>query len=271
MMTVLLVTLLDGSQINLSVPSQRKLIFLTPYAELHIPVSHLRECALGVHVDNPERFETYCRELGDDRYGQRDIAMKFLRENQRDAYKYLNKLRDSENPEVKRRLELLLKEYKTFPVIHDQITIATGNIQGEIKDILLPGENAALGKLSIRVSQIAKIATGLPKQKLTIVAANDWTEIGYIYNGRVKIAASGEVDLWPQVPGGYIARPDGYSTLFNGYPSGALLGRVGNKVFLVGASLQTNNMDRGKLELRINGSPWGTTTTPSGSFDVTVE
>jgi hypothetical protein len=269
MMIVLLITLLDGSQIHLKTSGSHLLTFQTQHGTLKVPLKSVRECTFGVHVDNPKRYETYAAELGG-KYGERDAATKFFKENRRGAYKYLLPLKDSADQEVKNRVALLLKEYDgVFPTVADQLTLTDGYLSGEVMGEKLEGESL-LGKLSVPFCQIKSIQTRVQRAKLTLIPDGKWVEAAFVIDGRVLITASGQVDLWPAQPGTYIAEPNGYSTHFEGYPAGALLGRVDGKVFFVGNRCQADSMGRGKLELKINGTPWRDMI-PSGSFEVVVE
>ena len=270
MLVILLVTLLDGSAVNLKVPAATVLQFQTKHGQLSIPLGEVRECAVGVHVDTPEEYAGHAKALGDEKYGSRDEAMKFLKNHSRGAYRYLAPLKTSKDPEVARRVELLLKEYREFPIVEDKVSWAGSAVAGDITTPSLVGESACLGKLSIPFSQIKSILARMPAAKITIAGSDGWKEVGYVIDGQLAIKASGEVDLWPQGGGQHVTGPDGYNQVSGTYPAGALIGRVGTKTFLVGRDFHTNNMDRGKLELRINGSPWQNCT-PSGEYTVEVE
>jgi hypothetical protein len=93
-------------------------------------------------------------------------------------------------------------------------------------------------------------------------------------SSRVTITASGDVDLWPQGPGSYMTRPNGYQqmarmpNLGNERIPGALVGRVGGKVFFIGERYE-GSPGEGTLHLHIIPSPWNNAS--SGSYKVSVK
>jgi len=103
---------------------------------------------------------------------------------------------------------------------------------------------------------------------------NQWFDTGVTLDPsmRLTMVVSGQVDLWPQTPGQYVAGPKGYNAVGKGGPfmAGSLIGRIGEngKPFLVGERYETSVAEEGKLYLHIVPSPWNS---PSvGSFHVRV-
>lgn len=271
MYLLFLVTFLDGSTVNLKIPDTCTFSFQTAHGKLAIPLRDIRECNVGVHVRDQLHYETMAKDLGSEAYGHRDTAMKFFRANPRGAYRWINPLKNSEVPEVAKRVDALLKEYNGFfPVIEDRIGLKNGYLSGTVLNPVVEGESESLGKLSIHLCNVKSLQARMKTSKVTLQAGEPWIEVGYVVDGKIKIAATGEVDLWPATPGQHVCNPNGISQTISEFPAGGLIGRIGAKTFFVGSGFSASNLDRGKLELRINGSPWPGST-PTGSYEVTVE
>jgi hypothetical protein len=99
----------------------------------------------------------------------------------------------------------------------------------------------------------------------------------------LKVTATGQVDLWPQQPGQYLASPDGQGgggavpgrgrglvVVGGGDRGGALVGRIGEDgtPFLVGSRYTRTPRTEGKLYLHIAASPWGNPS--AGEYRVTI-
>ena len=82
-----------------------------------------------------------------------------------------------------------------------------------------------------------------------------WCDTGAVVDAgqRVKIEADGQVDLWPQGAGQYLAAPKGYNTAGKGghFMAGALVGRIGEKgkAFYVGEHYDATAVEEGRLQL----------------------
>lgn len=273
MLTLLLVTLLDGSTLFLKTPSSATFDVKTEYGILKVPVKDLRHVELGAHVDDEAPYVKAAADLGNINYKWRDKGFVFLRSNQRGAYKYLMKLKDDTDSETARRAELLLKEYRGFfPPLHDTITTPAGVMKGIVKQAEIKGTSDALGETTIKLTYIKSLAFRTQEAKLKLEHRGGWKEYGYVA-GKVKITATGQVDLWPSQAGQYMTGPAGMENgggLPNNYRPGAILGRVnGGETFLVGDWLDAN-IGVGKLELKINDSAWPNCV-PEGSYEVVVE
>jgi hypothetical protein len=259
MYLLLLVTLLDGSQVNLKVKDDLSFDVATKYGALKIPLKDIRDVNVGVHVDNPKDFEGAAKALGNEKYGDRAAATKFLKDNPRGAWKYIQPLQKDPDPEVYKRVEQLTKDMDRPPIL-DNVALAGTYMAGDIKQTEIEGVSDSLGPLKIKMSQIKLIVMKQPGRDMELDASTEaWIEVEHVYDGRVTIVASGEIDLWPQTPGQYRTTPKGYSTAGKGgsYMAGALVGRGSDgKEFLIGENFSTVNFPRGKLEVRIVGNPW---------------
>lgn len=90
---------------------------------------------------------------------------------------------------------------------------------------------------------------------------------------RLVITGEGQVDLWPQSPGQYLAGPKGYGVAGKEgqFMAGALIGKVGpnGKAFFIGERHSGIVNEKGNLFLQIVPSPWNNTS--SGQYRVRVQ
>ena len=270
-MLLLLITLIDGSQINMKVDAAKTVQVDTKYGVAKVPWADFRELSVGAgHCDDEPFFQKAIAELGDDNFKARVDAEKRLHANYRQAYKFLVEAATDANVERSRRAgDLLRKNGGTFELT-DMVTLKRGGFEGTVTDKYVTGHNECLGEIKLRFSQIEMVKVQLQQHALKLPAGSPWVEVGYV--GRaVKISATGTVNLWPTGQG-YEFGPDGGGVDVGGYPNGALLGRINGKTFLVGANFSSSTM-RGTLELRVNGAPesWNPPTAPTGQFDVEVK
>ncbi len=271
MSLLLLITMLDGSQINLAVDKATYFDVATKYGTLKVPLSDVARVKFGVHYDDEEVYKNAVKEFASGKYKSRDGAFKFLAKNQRWAYEWLRTVENDKDLEVKNRAVALLKLYKNTPPLIDTVTLKDGLMEGKIQQKEISGESVSLGKMTIRISQIKELATKIDNKEVLVSLASGWIKAGYV-NGSCAVEASGQVDMWPQQAGQWLANPNGQmngSTVFESYPAGCLLGRFAGKVFLLGEHFYAENMGNGELEVRINGSPWSTTF--EGEYRVKVE
>ena len=270
-MLLLLVVMLDGSQINLSVDKAAYFDVSTRYGALKVPLADLGQVSFGVHYDDEKVFEQAVLELGKGEYKARDVADKFLAANPRPAYKWLKKAADSTDLEVKTRAKRLLERYKEPPPLIDMIGTKTGTYDGHIAQKDFVGESVSLGKLTVRLSQVKEILVRQVNEKVAVAFIDGWVKVGFV-NGTCKVTAEGQIDMWPQQGGQWMASPDGQINgggEFERYPAGALVGRLNGKEFLVGRHFSADNMGRGILEVRVNGVQWSKVM--EGEYMVQVE
>ena len=126
-----------------------------------------------------------------------------------------------------------------------------------------------------------------PDADITIDAAKyavqgQWLATNYQVDGRspIVITARGQIDLWPEQGGAYLASPSGYRTFggagaaFAGKKAavkgggGLLLGKIGEDgdVFTIGERFEGIPPQSGKLFLHINPSPYSPQS--SGSYEI---
>src|SRR5262249_41740691 len=102
----------------------------------------------------------------------------------------------------------------------------------------------------------------------------EWFDTGITVDAtlRVMLTSEGQVDLWPQGPGQYLASPKGFNTTGKGgmFLAGALIGRVGErgKAFVIGERYEGTSGEEGRLYLQIVASPWNNAS--AGTYRVRV-
>ena len=274
MLLVLLLTLLDGSQVTVKAPETTEFELVTAYGTLKVPAKALCEVTFGAHADNPSEFTAHVANLKSTEWKQRQAATVFLRTNSRAAYPFLLPLKTDPDHEVATRAKQLLDDYPDPPPTKDVLLLVDGSkLIGVLRTKEVAGENECLGTLAVKLSQIKTLTVRMRPRKISIEHAKGWQAIGYT-SGAIKIKATGQVDLWPQGPGQYVCGPAGYNASNttghpNSFPFGALIGRIGQREFLVGDNWK-GELERGTLELRINNSAWPGSV-PQGAFEVSVE
>jgi len=260
MSLLLLITMLDGSQVNLNVDRALYFDVGTKYGVLKVPLADVTTINFGVHYEDEELYKRTVKEFANGKYKSRDGAFKMLAQNQRWAYKWLKSVENDSDQEVKNRAVALLKLYKQTPALSDVLVLHDGVLDGHIKQLEVVGESVSLGKLALRISQIKSITTRQPNQEWRVSLKSGWTKIGFV-DGTCDVTATGIIDMFPTQPGQYMAEPNGSTngTVYQDYPAGALLGRLNGKKFLVGSAFYADNMGRGELEVIVNAAPWSTT------------
>lgn len=272
-MILLMLVLLDGSQLNMNVPAETVWEYKTPYGVMQVPIKKIHDIQFGIHLEDEKPFIEAVKNLSNETYNLRNSATKFLKDNQREAYKFILPLKESKDPEVAKRVEQLLDQYKSFPTIEDSLELVDSNFRvGFLSLKEIKGESKSLGKMTIKVSELKSLAVKSNYNQVTKLQPDaEWVDIGWSH-GAFTIAAMGEVDLWPMTPGVYKCGPKGHTINTGPYPAGALLGRVnGGEVFVVGEHFTSNRLPRGKVEVRVNGSPWPNSGKLDGFFEVRVE
>src|SRR5207253_9579263 len=139
------------------------------------------------------------------------------------------------------------------------------------------------GEVSLKLSELRTMHmrnSGV-KQELVVDAAkygsslDQWLDSGIAVDGqqRIMVTSEGQVDLWPQGPGQYLAAPKGYNTAGKGgqFMAGALVGKIGEhgKAFYIGERYDGAANEEGKLYLQIVPSPWNNAS--AGQYRVRIQ
>lgn len=273
----------DGSIVRMTL-LQTDLEVITKYGKLQIPLTEVRRVEFGLHVppDVNQQITQSIKRLASDVYKERDGASKELMQAGHFAFPLLQRASRSSDQEVAYRAVNLIKQIseRTSPELlrvreEDVIHTAEFTIIGRINSQTLKANSAHFGDVSLKLSELRTMHLRQQggKQELIVDASkhgsalDQWCDTGITVDAgqRLVITAEGQVDLWPQGPGQYLALPKGYNTAGKGgqYLAGALIGRVGEsgKSFLIGERYEGTANEEGKLYLQIVPSPWNNAST----------
>lgn len=272
MTVILLLTLIDGSNLNVHVDAQSSLRVETKHGILQIKAEDIDKIEAGVHVDDYAKVASVAEDLVDESYKKRANADQFMRAWYRQCYPKLLQIAASKDAEGAARAAAILRDRPKYR-IGDTLWLRDGSIiKGNIIDNKIRCTCQSLGDVqAVFFSQIDSVQANVVKKHIDISVDDGWVEVGRVVQP-IAINATGEIDIWPQSLGQYVASPDG-SNVNNGfYPSGALIGRVDGKEFLVGRHFKAETL-RGKLEIRVNPAPptWQPQLGTLGSYQVEVE
>ena len=165
----------------------------------------------------------------------------------------------------------------------DLVTTRKFTFEGQVKLEHLAFRSPTLGDFTVVLGRIESMMVyGNTDAMLTIDAAkygsslDTWMPTGVQLNSgeAVDIRAAGQVELWPQGPGQYLATPKGHNTTLGKggqYIAGALIGKIGanGRTFLIGEWSTIRAEEHGELFLQIVPSPWNNAST--GNYSVSIK
>ena len=292
----------NGSNVLMMI-LQENIEIVTEFGKLRIPPAEIRSIEFGIHLTEEARsqIERALKQLGSSAYKERESAMKQLVDLGPQAYLALYQTtRSSKDQEAVKRAQIAMKTIaQKVPARllrlreEDRIRTTKVTVVGKIVTPTIKTRAEYFGELSLRPSQLLAIRwlEGGGATEVVVdaakygVANNQWMDTGITLERhlKVKITASGEVDVAPQQGGQYISGPAGLGPEA-GLPvrfvgggvgarngrSGALMGRVGETgaPFLIGDSFHNLPPGEGKLYLHIVPGPWNQGA--SGSYRVKV-
>lgn len=274
---------------------QEKIEVLTEYGKLTVPHKDIRQIEFGIHTSEEEqrKIEDALRRLSSNAFKEREAAVEDLVALGPQAYLRLQKVATGDNPEAASRVESAVKKIreKFHPRVlrlreEDLVYTAKFTIVGRITTPTIKAKAEDFGELELRPAKLLSMCwlEGDAKKEVAVDAATygspggrKWMDAGVRIGSQtgLKITATGQVDLWPQQPGQYMAGPDGQGggpagglMVVNGRPiqlggprggGGELLGRIGENgtPFVIGSRYTQIPKDTGKLYLQIVPSPWG--------------
>jgi hypothetical protein len=280
----------DGSVVRMTL-LQEQVEVLTKYGKLMVPVGDIRRIEFGLHIpsDLGEQIGASIKLLGSEVYRDREGATKDLLQAGHWAYPSLQKATKSSDAETALRATQLLKQIgdKVSPDLlkvkeDDVIHTSEFAIVGKIVSPTIKAHSPHFGEVALKLTDLR--ALNVRQQcntgEMIVDAAkygcepNQWLDTGIALDSsmRVVMVVHGQVDLWAQTPGQYVAGPKGYNAVGKGgpYMAGSLIARIGEtgKPFLVGDRYEAPVTEEGKLYLHIVPSPWNA---PSvGSFHVRI-
>jgi len=281
----------DGSIVRVTL-LQENVEVLTKYGKLTIPLSEIRRIEFGMHTpaDVDKRIGQSIKKLGSDAHKERDLAGRDLVNAGHYAFSALLKASKSGDQEVATRASSVIKKISEsappdlLKVSADDVVTTDGfTVVGRIMSETIRANSVHFGDVDLKLSGLrtAHLRRHREKYEITVDAARNgstldqWFDTGCALDKsqRLSVASDGQVDLWPQGPGQYVATPKGYNTAGKGgqYLAGALIGRIGEngKTFLIGDRFEGSATEEGKLYLLIVPSPWNNTS--AGNYRVRLE
>jgi len=288
----------NGSSV-LMVLLQDNIEIITEFGKLKIPPAEIRSIDFGVHLPDVVRtqIDKALQQLASSNYKERESAMKQLVDLGPQAYLALYHTTRGKDQEAVKRAQIAMKTIaQKVPARllrlreEDRIRTTKFTIVGRIVTPAIKARAEYFGELSLRPSQLLGIRwlEGSGATEVTVDAAkygsahDQWMDTGIRLEPhlKVKITATGQVDVAPQQNGQYISGPAGLGQEV-GLPvrfvgrgqslrCGALMGRIGETgtPFLIGDLYNSMPSGEGKLYLHINPGPWGGGS--NGSYRVTV-
>jgi len=271
---------------------QEELEVQTKFGKLNIPLAEVRRIEFGLHVpaDVNQQITQSIKRLASEVYKERDVASKDLMQVGHFAYPSLQKASKSGDVEVAYRAAGLIKQIaeRVSPDLlklrdEDVIHTAEFTVIGRITSETLKAHSPHFGEVLLKLSELRTMHMRQQggKQELIVDAGkhgsalDQWFDTGVSVDPqqRLSITCEGQVDLWPQGPGQYLAAPKGYNTAGKGgqFMAGALVGKVGEngKAFFVGDRYDAAIHEEGKLFLLIIPSPWNNAST--GQYRVRIQ
>lgn len=281
----------DGSVVRMTL-LEENLEVLTKYGKLTIPLSEVRRVEFGLHVppDVNQQIAKSIKRLASDVYKEREVATKDLVGVGHFAFPSLQRASKSGDQEVAYRAVSLIKQIseRVAPELlklrdEDVIHTAEFMIIGKITSQTMKAHSPHFGEVPLKLSELRAMHLRQHggKQDLIVDATkhgsslDTWCDTGIVVDAtqRIVITSEGQVDLWPQGPGQYMAAPKGYNTAGKGgqFMAGALIGKIGEngKAFYVGDRFDGAANEEGKLYLLIVPSPWNNVS--SGQYRVRIQ
>lgn len=281
----------DGSIVRMTV-LQEELEVLTKYGKLSIPVADIRRVDFGLHVPNDvhQQIHQSIKRLASDVYKERDGASKDLVQVGHFAFPMLQKASRSGDQEVAVRAASVIKQIseRTSPELlklreEDVIQTTEFTVIGRITATTIKAHSQHFGNVALKLSELRTMHLRQQggKQELVVDAGkygsslDQWYDTGVTLDAaqRLVVNSDGQVDLWPQGPGQYLAAPKGYNTAGKGgqFMAGALVGRIGEngKAFFIGERYEGTASEEGRLYLLIVPSPWNNAS--AGNYRVRIQ
>lgn len=280
----------DGSLVRMSI-LQENLEVMTRFGKLTIPVSEIRRIDFGLHLAEgvSDKIDSAIKQLGSEAFRDRDDAAKELSLLGGQAYPALQ--RASRHPDLEvaqRALHVMKRIGEKTPAeqlrVKEEDVIHTYDfpVVGRVMNSTIRVHSVHFGDLSLKLSDLRTMhmrgnasAAEVTVDAMRYGSAPDqWLDSGVLVDATLKliINSDGQVDLWPQGPGQYMAGPKGYTTAGKGtsHMAGTLLGRIGEngKTFIIGDRYEGTPGEEGKLFLNIAPSPWNNAS--NGSYNVRV-
>jgi hypothetical protein len=293
----------DGSAVRVQV-LQENLEIETKYGKLSVPTNQIRRIEFGARLpdDIAKKVEAAIKKLGDAAFAEREAAVKELVALGAHAYPTLQVAAKGGDAETVRRAQAALEQIRekvspdqlTRPA-YDHVQAAEFPFTGRIVSSGIKVKTTYFGDVELKISDLRSIRWVAVAGEVTVAVdaakygsppGQQWleTEVQVSAGDGLRITATGQVDLWPQQPGAYMAKASGYGQAGIGVPAvgalapgmraqqvpGLLIGRIGpnGKPFVIGELFEGKVTEEGKLYLQIGISPWGNAS--SGAYEVKI-
>lgn len=281
----------DGSVVRMTL-LQESVEVQTKYGKLLIPLSDVRRIEFGLHV-TPQMNQQIAKSikcLASDVYKERDCASKELVQAGHFALPALKRASKSSDSEVAYRAAGVIKQIseKTSPELlklreEDVIHTSEFAIIGKITAQSIRAHSPHFGEVALKLAELRNMHVRQRGGKSEVIvdsakygsALDQWCDSGVTVDvgQRLVINSDGQVDLWPQGAGQYMAQPKGYNTAGKGgqFMAGALIAKIGEngKAFYIGDRHEGSVNEEGKLYLHIVPSPWNNAST--GTYRVRIQ
>ncbi len=280
----------DGSVVRMTL-KQKDVEIQTEFGKLLIPFAKVRHIEFGLHIpaEIDAQVTQSIKRLASSTYKERDVASRDLVRAGHFAFLSLQKAAKSGDTEVAHRATSLIKQISERTASdllklgeEDVIQTTKFTIIGKITSQTLKAHSPHFGDVSLKLSELRTMHVRQHGSKAELIldaskhgsALDQWLDTGIMVDAgqRMIIVGTGQVDLWPQGPGQYMATPKGYNTTGKGgqFMAGALIAKVGEngKSFFIGDRHESTPSEEGKLFLQIVPSPWNNAST--GNYRVNI-
>jgi hypothetical protein len=281
----------DGSLVRMNI-LQENIEIQTRYGKLTVPLGEVRRIEFGLHVPGEvdQQIHQSIKLLGSDVFKERDVATRDLLQVGHWARPSLQRASRSSDQEVAHRAASLLRQLtdRVPPELlrlkdEDVIHTAEFTIVGRLVAPTLKAQSPHFGELALKLADLRTLHLRHQGGSLELMVdaakfgseVEQWFDTGVVVDPSLRLCVCGEgqIDLWPQGPGQYMASPKGFNTTGKGgnFMAGALVGRIGEhgKAFMIGDRYEGTPAEEGKLYLHIVPSPWNNAST--GNFRVRVQ
>lgn len=282
----------DGSIVRMTM-LQENVEVKTKYGKLSIPFAEIRRIEFGLHMPPgmDQQISQSIKRLASDVYKEREVATKDLVSAGYFAFPSLQRALKSGDQEVVYRAAGLIKQISEQTPSEllklreeDVIQTAEFTVIGKITSRTIKAHSPHFGEVSLKLSELRTLHVRQHDSKLSLVldaakhgsSLDQWCDAGIMVdaNQRIIITSEGQVDLWPQGPGQYMATPKGYNTVGKGgqFMAGALVGKIGEngKAFFIGDRFDGATNEEGRLYLLIVPSPWNNASTGQYRINVSI-
>lgn len=303
------VVFLNGSKVRMMIQTDA-LEIVTIYGKLSVPIQDVQSIEFGLHFPDgvADKIDAAIKNLGGSDYREREKASKVLIDLGQYSYAaVLKAARTKETLEVsKRAKEIVQKLQEKLPKkdlktsVEDKVVTPTHTIVGRILTAAVKTKAEYFGDIEHKIANMRTLrAVGSASTEVELAVdsskyANQgqWMETTFQVDSRygLVITAKGQVDQWPQQPGGYMCgpggtrggrfNPNGLMLVPGGQKAigpingqtyaGMLLGKVGvdGEPFIIADRYEGKLETEGKLFLHIGPSPWNCPS--AGSYEVKI-